>query len=173
MPSTTEIFKKYPNEIFLETGTYAGDGVQQALDAGFKKVISIELSNLHFNIVKNRFINNSNVTIIEGDSFKVLPDILKSINTRITFWLDGHYSCGNTALGEYWSPLMQELEIIKSHNINTHTIIIDDMRYWEKSNPVIGFDQNDIINTLKTINCNYQITYEDGAVKNDILIAYI
>ena len=41
MPSNTENFRKYPNEIFIETGSYMGDGVQQALDAGFKNVVTI------------------------------------------------------------------------------------------------------------------------------------
>ncbi len=27
MPSNTEIFSKYPNNIFIETGSYLGDGI--------------------------------------------------------------------------------------------------------------------------------------------------
>ena len=44
MPSKVENFKKYPNPVFVETGSLMGDGIQQALEAGFQKVISIELS---------------------------------------------------------------------------------------------------------------------------------
>ena len=44
MPASVELFKKYPNPVFIETGTCHGIGVQMALDAGFKYVFSIELS---------------------------------------------------------------------------------------------------------------------------------
>lgn len=56
--------------------------------------------------------------------------MLDNINERITFWLDGYYSCCDTALGKYWSPLIQELEHIKNHSIKNHIILIDDMQYW-------------------------------------------
>ena len=102
-----------------------GDGVQQALDAGYKNIISIELSDKYHSISTNRFVSNPNVSIVKGDSFLVLPSIMENVNERVTFWLDGHHSCGDTALGEHWAPLMQELDVIKNHGIKTHTIIIE------------------------------------------------
>lgn len=90
MPASIEVFKKYLNDMFIETGSYLGDGIQQALNAGFQNIISIELSDKYYSISTNRFINNHNIKIIKGDSYKVLPDIIKDINTNITFWLDGH-----------------------------------------------------------------------------------
>jgi hypothetical protein len=173
MPSNIENFKKYTNNTFIETGSFLGDGIQQALDAGFNKVISIELSDKYFEISTNRFSNNPNVTIIKGDSFKVLPEILMGIDEPVTFWLDGHHSCGDTALGEYWAPLIQELEAIQKHHIKKHTIMIDDMRCWQLPNPVHGFYKEDIFKKLKIINSEYTIVYEDGCEKDDILVAYI
>ena len=173
MPSTTENFKKYLNNIFVETGSYLGDGIQKAINAGYKNIISIELSDKYHSICTNRFLSNPNVSIIKGDSFKVLPNIMENINEQVTFWLDGHHSCGDTALGEYWCPLMQELNVIKSHHIKTHTIMIDVMRCWELPNPVHGFYKEDIFKKLLEINSEYKFIYEDGHVKNDILIAYI
>ncbi len=173
MPSNTENFKKYPNNIFIETGSFLGDGIQQALDAGFENVISIELSDKYFSISSNRFIHNTNVKIVKGDSFKILPELLISINEPVTFWLDGHHSCGDTALGEHWAPLIQELDVIKNHHIKNHTIIIDDMRCWEEPNPVHGFYKDDIFLKLKEINTDYKLTYEDGLEKNDILVAHL
>lgn len=173
MPTSSEIFKKYPNKIFIETGSYLGDGIQQALDAGFEVVISIELSDKYFSISTNRFIDNPKVKILKGDSYKVLPDVLKDIDTPVTFWLDGHYSSGDTALGDYWAPLIQELDVIKEHPIKNHKILIDDMRCWEEPNTVHGFYKNDIIDKLKEINPDYNLTYEDGFQKDDVLVAHI
>lgn len=173
MPANIEIFKKYLNDMFIETGSYLGDGIQQALNVGFQNIISIELSDKYYSISTNRFINNHNIKIIKGDSYKVLPDIIKDINTPITFWLDVHYSCEDTALGDHWSPLIQELDAIKEHNIKTHTILIDDMRCWEEPNATHGFYKDDIFKKLLEINPNYEFTYEDGLQKNDILVAHI
>lgn len=173
MPSNTQIFSKYKNKIFIETGSYIGDGIQQALDAGFEKVISIELSDKYFEISKNRFLNNKSVLVIKGDSYKILPEILETLDESVTFWLDGHHSCGDTALGDYWTPLIQELESIKNHPIKTHTIMIDDMRCWKEPNDTHGFYEPDIFNKLKEINQDYKLSYEDSIIKNDILVAYI
>lgn len=173
MPANIKIFKKYLNNTFIETGSYIGDGIQQALNAGFNKVISIELSDKYYKICKNRFSNNPNVQIIQGDSYKIMPDVLKNINESVTFWLDGHHSCGDTALGDYWTPLMQELDVIKNHSTNNHTILIDDMRCWKQFNPVVGFCEKDILVKLLQINSSYKFAYEDGFEKDDILVSYI
>lgn len=173
MSGSAEVFSKYPNPVFIETGSHTGDGIQAAIDAGFQKIISIELSNHFYNVCKNRFRDNPKVQLIEGDSFKVLPDIIKNIDSRITFWLDGHYSCGNTAKGEYWAPLMQELDVIHDHHIKIHSIMIDDMRCWQEPNPVHGFYLPDILNKLYQIHDQYEFIYENGTHKNDILVAYM
>lgn len=173
MPSNTENFRKHINGVFIETGSLIGDGVQQALEAGFSRVISIELSDKYFEETRKRFESNPSVTIVQGDSYKVLPDVIKDVDQKITFWLDGHHSCGDTALGDYWTPLMQELDAIKNHPIKEHTIMIDDMRCWEEPNPVHGFFKDDIYKKLEEINSDYKFEFLNGHQENDILVAYI
>ena len=173
MPSNTENFSKNINNVFVETGSFMGDGVQQAIDAGFKKIISIELSEKYYKISSDRFSSNPNVTIIKGDSYKVLLDAIKDIDDKITFWLDGHHSCGDTALGDFWAPLMQELKVIKDHHRKDHTILIDDMRCWQEPNPVHGFFIDDIYKELYEINKDYKIEFLDGVEPMDILVAKI
>ena len=42
-------FKPYPNRIFIETGSYEGDGIQAAIDSGnYDLIISIEFPELNF-----------------------------------------------------------------------------------------------------------------------------
>jgi len=164
------IFNKYLNEYFVETGSFNGGGISWALDSGFKNVVSIELSELYYNKCKELYKTKDNVFLYLGDSSIILGDIIRSINTPMTFWLDGHYSGGDTAIGKYNSPLMQELDIIKDHPIKTHTILIDDMRCW---NDLHEFNKNDILNKLEEINKDYEITYEDGFIDKDILVAKI
>jgi len=176
MSAPKELFKKYPNPVFIETGSFKGDGIQQALDAGFKIVYSIELSkNLYSNCV-NRFMDNNDVHLILGDSGEMLGALMIMIKEPVTFWLDGHYSGGETALGSLNSPLLQELEAITDHNIKNHTILIYDLRGWDKNKH--GFDTHDLIEKIKEINPDYKFTLEDGydyeleiVYPNDILVA--
>lgn len=170
--TSARVFHKYPNPVFVETGSHTGDGIQLALDAGFSRVISIELSDKYYNYCRQRFANDSRVTIVQGDTAFILYDVIKEIDDRITFWLDGHHSCGDTALGAFWAPLMQELDAIKRHHRNDHTILIDDMRCWKEPNPVHGFYEPDLIAKLKSIRNDYILTREDTpAAPQDILVA--
>lgn len=171
MPIVNDVFNKYLNGWFVESGTHVGEGVQRALNAGFKNIITVELAPHYYKHCVNRFQSNPDVHIYLGDTEDLLEGLISPINEPITFWLDGHNSGYDTAWGKHESPLMQELEIIKKHPIKTHTILIDDLRCWEK--PHYEFDKNDIVDFLKSINPEYEIAYEDGHVKNDIVVAYI
>jgi hypothetical protein len=179
MSAKVETFKKYkkPSEIFIETGSYLGDGIQRALDARYRQIHSIELSPELFLQCVNRF-NDPNVHLYQGNSISVLPMILDGLQTYATFWLDAHYSGGITAQGNENSPILSELEIIKNHRIKEHTILIDDLRGWYHSTH--GFDTLDLMRKILEINPMYEFTLEDGydfdlkeVYKNDILVAYI
>lgn len=172
--ANNKTFEKYnKNSIFIETGSYLGDGIYQALYSGYDKIISIELSNKLYLHCKNRFINHSNVMLYNGDSSDILGELLEDIDVPVTFWLDGHYSSGMTQRGKLMSPLMEELDIIKNHHINNHTILIDDMRCWKKEDPDYNFGEKEIKDKIKQINKKYTIEYIDGFIPNDILVADI
>ena len=167
--SSKELFQKHPNPVFIESGTYYGDGVQAAIDAGFKTIYSIELDENLYKLCADRFKDNTNVEIIFGDSHLVLDDLLHKIDSPATFWLDGHWAGGGTSRGKYESPLVQELEAIGRHHIKNHTILIDDLRCWNKN--VQGFDKVTLIKACLQINPYYTISLDKGYIENDILIA--
>lgn len=173
MPLSNNILSKYLTENFVETGSLVGDGIQKAIDSGYKNIYSIELSNSYYNVCKDRFKLNANVNLIYGDSAEVLKEVIKGIDGQITFWLDGHHSGGDTALGNCWSPLIQELDQIKNHEMKNHNILIDDMRCWEVTSNLYDFCKDDILKKLKEINVLYEFIYEDGFIKDDILVAKV
>lgn len=138
--SRTANFKQKTN-CFIETGTLNGLGVQLALDSGFQWAITIELGDTLHAGARSKFTGNDRVITLQGDSSKVLPEVLETFKgTPFTYWLDGHYSGGVTALGEKESPLMEELEAILSRGVDGELIYIDDMRIYR--------DFNDKINTI-------------------------
>lgn len=123
-----EYRKRYKLETLVETGTFMGDMVA-AQKEHFKFVYSIELSKeLHFNAAE-RFKNDENVKIVQGDSAIVIKDILSELKEPALFWLDGHYSAGVTAKADKDTPILLELEHILSHK-HPHIILIDDARLF-------------------------------------------
>lgn len=178
MSSSRRQFNKYPNEVLVETGTFIGEGIMDALDNGFNKVISFEVVENLYLRCKQKFADNPKVQLVHGSSGKLLYETIKDIDTDITFWLDGHYSNGNTGYDkDHICPILQELDQIGKHR-KTHTILIDDCRLFRKSSNggldgLFDIDQHVVIAKLKEINPNYVITYENGFVPNDIIVAYI
>ena len=58
----------------------------------------------------------------------MLPETLKRISEPCLFWLDAHYSGANTAKGDKFSPIMEEVLPILDHKVRNHVILIDDAR---------------------------------------------
>lgn len=171
------VFNKYLNRIFIETGSCYGAGIDNAINAGFEKIYSIELSESLYRHCCMTFYNNENVVLLQGDSPKVLTEILTKIDEPVTFWLDAHYSGGETTKGDKVSPLLDELESISNHHIKTHTIIIDDLR--DLGTYADGLNVDSLKDIIRNINPNYNFILEDGVitdsflVPNDILVAKI
>ena len=173
-----DVLKKYAsNKIYIESGTGDGESVVLALNAGFERIITIEAAPRMFEIACNRFADEEKILCVLGDSGAVLPEIIRSIDEPITFFLDAHWSIGEPELPEGVSkcPLLNDLIAIRNHSIKTHTILIDDMRYFQKAgiekwgNIRIG----DILEVIMQINPEFLISFEDGFTENDILVAMI
>lgn len=170
--TTSAAFKKHLKNTFIETGSLHGEGINKALEAGYKEVYSIELSPHFYQYCSQRFKDNPKVHVHLGDSGAILKEILQKINEPVVFWLDSHYSRFGTALGDSSTPILRELEAIAAHPIKSHTILIDDVRLFG----TVEFDfieLNAIIAIIKRINPNYSISFEDGYVAKDVLVAQI
>jgi hypothetical protein len=126
----TSYASRYRLSTLVETGTYLGDMVF-SLRKRFKDIISIELSSELCVRAQQRLREFPHVSIIEGDSSEVLPGILNGLKVPTLFWLDGHYSAGNTALGERETPVSAEVEAILNHPVKGHVILIDDARNFD------------------------------------------
>lgn len=173
MPYISEL-ARFRNNVFIETGTYQGDTSQCAFDNGFPKIITMELSIVFYKRCIERFENNPNIKVIFGNSKLDLTNVIKNIDSPITFWLDSHWS-GVTDIGcdpETTCPVLEELEQIKNHHIKNHTIMVDDIRLMDgKHFPVL---RSEIEDKIMSINSNYTIEYfDDFTSAEDILVAYI
>jgi hypothetical protein len=169
-------FYDFPNYYFVETGTLGGDGVARAQKTNlFKEIYSMDIHLPFIEYTKTRFPSDSHIHIIHGDSSCDLKNLIQPFDRPITFWLDAHHGTANTN-GEKNTPLMQELEQIKSHPIKTHTILIDDMHCVGG----ILFDyltKDQIIQKILEINPAYNISYvtggDDGEYPDNIMVAQV
>lgn len=70
-----EIKEKYELSSFVETGTWKGDSVEYAYQAGFSPIVSIELKQDFWESAVARFKNRSpDISILLGSSQERLPD---------------------------------------------------------------------------------------------------
>jgi hypothetical protein len=168
-------YKKY--NTFIETGTYLGE-TTFAMEPLFQKIVTIEVKDEIYNHTKSQY-SGDKIEFLLGDSSNVLNYILPTINTDSIFFLDGHYSSGNTGKGAKDCPLIEELSSINVLFKKQGIIIIDDCRLFgegpSKGTLAEDWEQVTISAVLNAIsNRISDIYYLDSSIsKNDRLIIHI
>lgn len=118
--------RRYGLHVLVESGTFKGDMVHAMKDV-FDSIVSIELSPRLAGEAERRFRRNAHIVIIQGDSGTVIGEIVGRLEQPALFWLDGHFSGGETAKGVQETPVLREVaHILKDRT--THVILIDDAR---------------------------------------------
>lgn len=135
MSINAHILSKYVNDVFIETGTEIGEGVDLAESVGFKQLHTIDIEQSIFLNVNSKWLFSSNRHAYLGSSDLILPKILNNIVGRITFWLDAHPPWNSLNLEN--TPLVGELRVIKEYcgGLSSEmypTVLIDDMRLFSQ-----------------------------------------
>ncbi len=155
--------------VFYESGSYNGDGIADALSAGFTEIHSYEVAQKWHNHSKARFLDDSRVNLYLAPSQTM---DLSALNERAVFWLDGHYSFGDTSYHGTVCPVLEELAIIKNHHIKTHTILVDDVRLYG-TREFADITLQEVGAMIKSINSAYEFKFENGHIEHDILVAHV
>jgi len=117
---------KYNIRTLVESGTYLGDMVWAQQD-NFDEIFSIELSKEFVDFSRSRFKKKPHIKIIQGDSGKIMPIVIKEVKGKTIFWLDGHYSGEDSARGDKDCPAAEEVKAIIASEYD-HVILINDAR---------------------------------------------
>ena len=160
------------NKIFIETGTYTGKTCINVSDF-FDKLYTIEISSKYFSVSSENFHkqNIKNIDVLLGDSTNILPVVLKNIDQNVFFWLDGHWSMGDTGKGEKHCPLLEECQAIMEYcksKKKKSIIMIDDIRIFGTNDGNLDWSsitKDKIISILGNSSHYYE--------KNDILSIFI
>ncbi len=158
-----EYRQRFNCPVLVETGTFRGDMVE-ALMRNFKRVYSIELSQEFYEKACYRFRHHPNVSLLQGDSGEVLPRIMRELKQPAVFWLDGHYSSGDTARGSKDCPIYEELDAIMVPGAQlAHVLLIDDARCFvgEGDYPTIP----DLTRYIQAKHSRYQVEVKDDIIR--------
>ena len=164
MPITAATLKKYvlPSKVFVETGCAGGMGIRAALDCGFDEIYSVDLSAKNVYYCQDLFKDEPKVEVFHGDTRPFLQELVPALPNPCVFWLDAHPDDD--------SPILDELHILQTlGKTNKHTLLIDDRRlmqgHWR------SMREPDVYKAIKAINPAYEISYDLGVVKDDIVVA--
>ena len=156
-----EYGKRFSLGTLVESGTYLGEMVE-AQRKHFRRIISIELSEMLCAKAQEKFRPYPHIEILQEDSGKLIKDIVGKLSAPALFWLDGHFSGGNTAKADLETPVLNELDaILKSGH--KHVILIDDARLFN------GEHDYPTIEALKEFvakrNANYVLEVKDDIIR--------
>ena len=164
------------SDAWIETGTYLGD-TTKFLSKRAKIVYSLEPSEeLYLSAIK-RFQASQKIRIVNGTSEEKLREVINLILPldfkHISFWLDGHYSAGNTYHGPNDTPVVTELEIISEYLDLAWdvTIFIDDVRCFNsKLLEYASYPSLDLlVNWCKKNHMNWNIEHDILIIKNIVI----
>lgn len=123
------LFPQMSIEVFIETGTFHGESLDFALTLPVRQWHSVELSAELHATARVRYAGIRGLTLHQGDSASVLPEILGDLRQPALFWLDAHYCFLDSARGPKDCPLLEEIGAIAEHERRAgvqHAVLIDD-----------------------------------------------
>jgi hypothetical protein len=175
----------YKTDAFVETGTYQGASVIEAMKAGFKDIYSVELSPKLHEIARGNIQAHLNVApgagvlLYCGESVAALPQICEKLRgKRTTFWLDAHihwFEDGTVSGGAKTCPLLEELDVIGAAMRGSvlPVILIDDVRCIRNKADWNGHDVtvDSVFQKILSIDPGYSFSFLNGYVASDVIAA--
>lgn len=127
------------SDVFLETGTYKGNGVIKALEAGFRSIATVEISSKNQAAAKKAVdalpvSAEVEIEYILGDAEHHIGRLCSFAKARKAespvFWLDAHthiFEDGARTEGNS-CPLLAEIDAINAAFDGSAVVLIDDLR---------------------------------------------
>lgn len=118
---------------FVETGTFYGETAAWA-SQHFARVVTVEASPHYYQIAAQRRVALPAVDFRFGHSAPVLHELVPTLEGPALFWLDAHWSAGDTYGAGDECPLLEELAAIVRRDAPSF-ILIDDAAYFTAPPP--------------------------------------
>lgn len=154
---------------WVETGTFLGETTELLAEHG-SHVTSLEPAKSLFDRASEKFKGYAKVTLLNAASEDAFPGLLAGLSGDVNFWLDGHYSAGDTFQGEKDTPIIEELNCIERHigNFGKLAVLVDDVRCF---NPHLAeYSQypslNFLVDWANKNNLNWHIEHDIFIARN-------
>ncbi len=134
-----EYADRFGLRVLVEAGTYYGEMVA-AMKNRFRQIYSVEYDHALAARAQKKFSGSPHIHIIEGDSQKAIPEIVRSLQQPALFWLDAGYY-GWAGLQGDKQRLTTELDAILRDQRYPHVILMDDARGLNGQNGAPTVDQ--------------------------------
>lgn len=176
-----EIKDNYSISSLIETGTFRGNGIRIAIEAGIERIHSIEIDPDFYHCAVDEFQSYQGVSIHLGSSHEILPDLLRfsSLKGNALFWLDAHFPLADKGEVSYKSelnpakrmPILSELEaIVRFREDFDDLIIIDDLRCFTDDPRIKADSFDEHMNKLGARGEGCKRTHVVGVELNEILM---
>jgi hypothetical protein len=169
------LFQNYP--VFIETGTYMGETIF-TMEPLFQQLHTIEIKEA-FYLRASGLYGGNKIKFHLGDSSVELQYVCKSLDKPVLFFLDGHWSAGNTGRGCKDCPLYEELgHIIECLNQKC-IIIVDDVRLFgmgpNKGNEICNWEDINLEKILKIVKDRLESHYfiDSTFAESDRLVLHL
>jgi len=114
----------------VETGTFQGNSALLLAET-FGHCTTIEKDAALAAKATDRFRDDPRVNVVAASSRDALPDVCRELTVPAFYWLDGHWSGGNTAGEDDPCPVMVELAAISSSPSCADSVVaVDDARLF-------------------------------------------
>jgi hypothetical protein len=158
----------------VETGTFMAESAI-ALRGIFGKVWSIELSSQLYEAANAQHASDG-LKFIHGASHRVLPSLLREISDPALFWLDGHWSGGDTAGEDRECAVLDEIAAIDAWPYaGGSAVLVDDARLFLGPPPAPHKPENwptfpELLDALRSHFDRYVAVFDDVIIAGPPLI---
>jgi hypothetical protein len=125
--------EEFGADTFVETGTFHG-GTSRWASEHFAKVTTIEGARAIHEAAVEKHKGVPNIDFRFGRTVERLPEVVDGLRGPAVFWLDAHWSGGETAGVEQECPTLEEIAIIRRSPYE-HVILVDDARLFTSPPP--------------------------------------
>jgi hypothetical protein len=149
----------------IESGTYAGEGARRLAQV-FPVVVTIEIMP-HIAAQAKARLEGTGIQTLVGDSVELLPGLRSGPPTF--YWLDGHWSGGDTGGAHNQCPVLNELGALEDGD-PLDCILIDDARLYLAAPPPLDRSQwptiGEVFDRVREVRTGHHVT-----IAHDIVVA--